>query len=170
MSQSIAIEINRETAAAVQLLAALADELDGDVQAQADTIEGETNLHEIVIKAIDRLAEIEVMTEALKAREDAYAVRRGRFTEQAAKIKRAIVGAMDALNQRKIELATATVYTSAGRRKAIVTDETKLPPSFFVPQPPKLDTTKLTKALVDGASIDGATLSNASTILNIRTR
>lgn len=167
---TITVAINNETAAAAALLSALADELDGDEQAKADAIEGETSLHELVVKAVDRIAELDTMIDALKAREDAHAIRRKRFQDQQAAIKRAIAVSLETLSVRKLELPTATVYTSPGRRRAIVTDESKLPPAYLVPQPHKIDLTALGKALNEGAQIDGAELSNTSTILNIRTR
>lgn len=162
-------DITRETAAALALMQSIRDVVDGDEQAVADAIEGETNLHDAIAAAVDRIAAIQTMTDVLKAREGGMKVRRQRLDEQAQKIKRAIVTAMEALEQRKIELPTATIYTSTGRRSAVITDETKLPEWALIPQPPKPDKDKITKALIDGQTIEGAVLSNTSTTLNIRT-
>lgn len=162
-------DITRETAAALALMQSIRDVVDGDEQAVVDAIEGETNLHDAIAAAVDRIAAIQTMTDVLKAREEGMAMRRHRLGEQAQKIKRAIVTAMEALEQRKIELPTATIYTSQGRRSAVIVDETKLPEWALIPQPPKVDKTKLTKALLDGQQIDGAHLSNTSTTLNIKT-
>lgn len=169
MAQDISVKISREAAAARELLAAIKEDIAGDEQAKADAIEGETDLHGAISAAIDRIAALDAMGAVLKAREAGFAARRHRFDEQKAKIKRAIVAAMEALDQRRLELPTATVYTSVGKRSAIVTDENKLPAWALIPQPPKVDKAALSKALIEGAQIDGAELSNTSTILNIRT-
>lgn len=169
MSSQLSANITNEAAAASALLEALKDDIGDDVQAAADLIEGETSLHEAIAAAVDRIAYIDAMTTVLKARAEAMDTRRHRLDEQKTRIKRAIVGAMEALGQQKIELSIATVYTAKGRPSVIITDDTKLPEWALIRQPPKIDRSAIAKALAGGQAVDGAVLSNASTILNIRT-
>lgn len=166
----IALTVANDARAAKVLLEALAEDLAGDEQAQHDLIEGETHLLEAIEAAVDRIAELDALQAALKAREENHAARRKRFADQQARIKRAIAEALDMTGQRKLNLATATVYTSPGKARPIITDKAAIPEIFTVPQPPEPNLQAIKEALLEGAEIPGATLSNPSIILNIRTR
>ena len=162
--------IDIQSAAAKQLIADLVAAGIDDEESVTLSIESETTLVEAVQSAVDRIAELDAMSEAIKLRSDNFSERLLRFANQRATIKRAIALALDAAQQKKIETPIATVYVSNGRQRGVVTDPTALTDEYLVPQPAKPNMTLITKALNDGVEVPGAALSAPSIILNIRTR
>ena len=167
---SVAHEVAVQVSAVRRLLDSLAADGIGDEESIELSIASETSLIEAIEAAVDRIAQLDAMAASLKAREDNFYIRRARFDAQRDRIKRSIVDAMAETGQRKLEVAGATIYTSEGRLKAILTDKDALPSEYLVPQPSAPDMAAITAALRAGAVVPGATLSNRSVILNIRTQ
>lgn len=162
-------DIAIQKTAAVALLRSLHDIIADDDEAAHDTIEGETDLAGAIERAVSRMTDIDAMTEALRLREDVLAARKKRLAEQKDRIKREIYEALNATGQRRFETPTATVFLRAGVRSAIITDESKIPEKYLIPQPPKINKALLNKDAREGEQIPGVTLSNGNESLNIRT-
>lgn len=152
---------------AVRAIRAAFPSITEDEELFADTLEGETNLHEIIGKLVDQSREqkangvaVACMIDALSAREEAWKSRE-------AATRALILKIMNMASQRKIVLPQATVSIANGRAAIIVTDESQLPEDCFVVEK-KVSKTKI-KAMIDrGETVPGAVISNGNETLTIR--
>jgi hypothetical protein len=161
-------EIRNEAEAVTSLLANIRDVIADDDEAREDAIEGETNFKEAIAAAVSRVAEIDALSEAIKAQSDKLRSRRDRLEIQAELLRAAITSAMQTAEIDKIELPSHTLTIKATPAKAVITDEAEIPSKFFVPQDPKLSLKAVGDALKAGETIPGATLSNGGSTLQIR--
>lgn len=157
--------LEREAQAAAALLA----ELNSDnAELNHDMVEGETAFFEVVQSALDEIGECEIQSEGLAAHIAKLEERKRRADARAARIKGLIDQAFQVAEIKSHKFTTATITTKKVPPKTIVTDESALPSRFFAAQPPKLDRKALTDALKGGEHIDGASLSNGGTTIQIR--
>lgn len=77
----------------------------------------------------------------------------------AERVKAALLMFLQASGQDKVKAGAFSVYT-ATTQAAKITDESKLPPEWFIPQPARVDKAGIKAALKAGAKIDGAELVN----------
>jgi formylmethanofuran dehydrogenase subunit A len=82
-------------------------------------------------------------------------------------LRAAIEQAMVMADINTLSLPTKTLSVSQRAGKAIVHSEADIPSEFFDPQPPKLNKSKLTKAVKE-RTVPGASLSDGSISLTIR--
>ena len=157
-----------ETAIARRILAALDDVLDGDEQAQADTVEGETDLLPAIDAAIARLAELEALSAGLAAQIETAAQRRRRFTAQFDRIRNAVEDAMETAGICKREAPAGTVYHRSTQPRAVVTDVSLLPEEYLRRKPPEPMLIPIAAALKDGHDVPGAQLSNGGKTIAIK--
>ena len=75
------------------------------------------------------------------------------------RMKAALLLFMQQTGKDKVKAGTFAVST-AMTQAVNITDESKLPADFLVPQPPKVDKMGIKKALKEGATVDGAELVN----------
>lgn len=172
MTIDVTRKIAIETEAAKRLLSYLRDEgQDDDADLVADTIEGQTSLHEAIAAAIDQIDGCEVLVIGLKAKEDEFADRRRKIEARAENLRAAIEQAMIATDQDKLPLPTATVFISKRKPGLMVENEAEIPSEFFIEQErpaPKLDKRMLATALAVGRKVPGASLDNGTISLSIR--
>lgn len=161
-------KLRDEAAAASVLLANLRDVVVDDEDAILGLVEGETGLLEAITAADARLAEIDAHVEALSGRLKSLAERKSRFENQAELIRSAICLAMGMAELKKLELPTATISRKTTPAKAMIIEEADIPPTYFKPQPPKLDKKAVLDALKDGQFVPGAVLSNGAETLQVR--
>lgn len=157
-----------ETEAARALLANIHDVVGDDDEAILGTVEGETNLIEVIALAVDRLAELKSHDEALSHLVKSYNERRDRLQNQGELLRAAISVALEAAGLKRLELPQATLTIKATPPSAVITDEAALPSKFWKPSDPKLDKRAVLAALKDGETVPGATLSNGGTTLQVR--
>jgi len=163
------MDIRREAEAAKVLLANIKDVIADDPEAIHDAIEGETGLLEAITEAVDRVLEVETLSEALAARIKRMQERKSRLEAQAERIRTAIVVAMGDVDLKKLELPEATITRKPVPAKVIVTDESLLPSKYLVEKTTvNVDRKALLADLKDNWTISGACLSNASETLAIR--
>lgn len=153
---------------AAQILKSALLEFTDDPDTLADTIEGETNLHEAIAKVMDGITEDEVMIAGLRTMTEQLVNRRLRFENRIDRRRNAIERAMAAGELTKLELPQATLSIRRVPPKLQVLSETLIPESFWVPQPPKLDRGEIAAAIKAGREVPGAALDNGSTTLAIR--
>lgn len=91
---------------------------------------------------------------ALDAEEKAFKARKDAAKRKAEQLSKYLA---DVLNGEKV---TGTDFAISWRKSTAVNvlDEKALPPTFLVPQPPKVDKTGISKALKNGESVTGAEL------------
>lgn len=153
---------------AAQVLKAALLEITDDPDAIADTIEGETNLHEAIAKVMDGITEDEVMIAGLRSMTEQLAARRARYEARIDRRRNAIERAMSAGELTKLELPQATLSIRRVPPALLVEDETVIPPRFWISQEPKLDKSALKRALTDEEAVPGARLDNGGQTLSIR--
>lgn len=159
-----------ETEAARLLLADLSDILGDDVQAMADAVEGETNLHEVVGFCLERAAEIDSHLHGIAQAKENLSKREARFKAQKTNLRERLLIALEHAKRDYIETAVGTISTKATKQEVVITDESAIPSDFWKPQPPTLDRVELRKALVAGEKIEGAGLDNGGRTVAINFR
>lgn len=132
-----------------------------------DTIEGETNLHEMLLEIEDRIAEYDMQAKAVQLRIDDLVKRKSRYKASADTLRTTVLSAMDKAGIRKIEGSLATLSVGRKPRSLVVEDESIIPSDYFKTQL-VLDKKKLIEDLKDGNSVTGACMDNGGIKLQIR--
>jgi hypothetical protein len=143
---------------------------DTDEEALRDTVEGLTNLPEVLARILRSHLDDLALLSALRTRILDMQERFARIEVRADK-KRALVASV--MERAEIKKLTEPDFTASLRQVApglVVVDETAIPEPFWRPQPPKLDRKGLLAALNAGQSVPGAALGNGSTTIAVRTR
>lgn len=164
-------ELSADTRAAEAIKRWLVSEGVGDDQELiADTIEGETNLHESLESVVALRYELVALKAAAKLREQAIKDRRADIDKRIASIDRAILAAMDAAGVSVLEGPEGQI---SRRRVPIgmqIVSLEKLPAKFWVtPEPdPVPDKRAIKDALKSGEEVPGAELTNGGETLSFR--
>lgn len=152
-----------------RLLDAMAEEIGGDEDVRAGTIEGETNLFEVVDKAVARMTELDGMIAGCIQTIDMVKERSARFERQGDRIRDALRNVMVELGLQKMERPVATLSLRKASPSLQVIDEQQVPETFWRTKIEKvLDKRLINTALKDGAEVPGCTLKNGEPVLSIR--
>lgn len=141
-----------------------------DEQTLADTVEGLTDLHEIVAAIVRSALADEAMAMGLKCRLTDMQDRLERLQDRASKRRQIAKDVMVELDLKKITAPDFTVSVRPGTPSLLVLDEAVVPSIYWQPSEPRLNRQKLSNELKTGAEVTGATLSNPEPILSVRTR
>lgn len=167
-------QVNNELTKIQQLKKMLADESvlydeNGDVDATLllDMIEGETDLHELLLEVDESVAQYESNVEAIKVRIEGLNKRKARMQKSADTLRTIIMSAMDKAGIQKINDACTTLSLKVKPPSLMVTDESLLPSDYFEMKP-ILNKKTLLADLKDGKEIQGAELSPEGISLMIR--
>ena len=143
---------------------------DADDETLADTLEGLTDLSDLLAEVIRSALEDEAFCAALKVRLGDLRDRAARLAHRAEK-KRQLVGeAMARADLKRVILPDLTLSLRSGTPSLVVTDEEAIPGGFWKAQPPKLDRQGLSNALKSGETIPGAVLGNPQPCLSVRSK
>lgn len=144
---------------------------DGDEQLLHDMLQGQTSLHEFLAIVEERRQEAASMAGAIATRIAELEIRQKRIEKREQAMRRLAFQLMQAAEQKKIELPTATLSIRNGTPRVMIFDESAVPDEFcrFKREP---DKTRIKEAMQQQLTtfIPGATLSNAEPTLAIRTR
>jgi Siphovirus Gp157 len=141
-----------------------------DEQTLADTVEGLTDVHEI-LSAIVRAALVdEALVRGLKCRVADMQDRLQRLQDRAAKRRAIIKDVMVDLDIKKLNAPDFTASIREGMPALMVLNEDAVPSIYWAPGEPKLKRQLLAQELKDGAEIEGVALSNPEPVLSVRTR
>ena len=143
---------------------------DVDDQTIRDTLEGETNLHEMIAAVIRSALVDEALSAGLRKRLDDMKERLTRLEERGAKKRQLALEAMAEAGLSKLQQSDFTASTRPGSPSLLVTAEGEVPSPYWVPQPPKLDRQALLGELKRGADIPGVQLNNPKSVLVVRTK
>ncbi len=141
-----------------------------DEQTLADTVEGLTDLDEILASIIRAFLADEALASGLKGRIAEMEDRLERLQDRAAKRRQIVRETMAELDLKKITAPDFTATLRPGMASLVVLDEASIPSIYWEPRDPKLDRATLTADLKYGTDIAGATLSNPEPVLSVRTR
>lgn len=162
--------MTRELAHAEYLRGRLrADFPDLDEDTISDTLEGLTNLPEIIGTVLRSRLEDLALARALRSRIDEMETRVARFERRAEKKRQIVTSVMERADIRKIVEPDFTASLRRTPAGLLVVDENQIPETFWRPQPPKLDRRALLAAVKAGQDIRGAALDNGGTALSVRT-
>lgn len=159
--------LDLETRAARALRDVLLTITDDD-GAVADTIEGETNLHEAIKAVMDKITEDEILVTGIGSMAQALADRKARIAHRIERRRAAIERGMSVGEIQRLELPLATLSLRRIPPALQIANEAVIPPEYFLPQPPKLDRTALKEALKAGKDVPGALLDNGGIGLTVR--
>ena len=141
-----------------------------DEQTLADTVEGLTDLHEIV-QAVTRAALAdEALVLGLKCRISDMQGRLDRLQDRASKRRQIARDVMVELDLKKLNAPDFTASIREGTPSLMVINEDGVPSIYWQPSEPRLNRQELAYELKQGAEIAGVTLSNPEPVLSVRTR
>ena len=141
-----------------------------DEQTLADSVEGLTDVHEIISAIIRAALNDEALVLGLKCRISDMLGRLDRLQERAAKRRQIAKDAMVELDLKKIAAPDFSASIRPGMPALVVLNEDAVPKTYWEPGEPRLRRQILAYDLKGGAEIAGATLSNPEPVLSVRTR
>jgi len=147
-----------------------ADDPQIDDQTLADTVEGLTDLHEIVGAIVRAALADEALATGLKGRIAEMQDRMERLQDCAAKRRQIAKEVMLELDIKKITAPDFTVSIRPGLPALQVLDEAAVPSIFWQPVAPRLKRQELLTELKGGAKVQGVALSNPEPVLSVRVR
>ena len=143
---------------------------DVDDETLSGTLEGITDLYEMIAAVIRSALVDEALHTGLSSRMDDMRERLSRLDFRASKKRELALHAMSEVGLSKLEQPDFTASTRCGSPGLVVTSEQTIPEAYWLPQPPKLDRQGLLGELKRGAAIPGAELSNPKPVLMVRTK
>ena len=147
-----------------------ADFPEADEETLLDTLEGMTNLAEMLAEVLRSCLADQGLASALKGRIADMQARLSRFEERARKKRELVTSVMEQADLKKITESDFTVSLRPSPPPLMIIDETAIPRDFLKPQPDKLDRQGLISALRDGRDIPGAVLGNPPMTISVRTK
>ena len=164
-------QIQSEATTYVTLRAQLLSDLpDLDEETLADTLEGLTDLREMLAELIRSALDDEALVVGLSTRLSDLKVRMERL-EARAKRKRQL--ARRVMSDAVIATLTVADFTASLKQAPPTVEvlaEDKIPAIYWKPQPPKLDKQGILAALKLGTAIDGVALAAPQIQLSVRTK
>jgi len=141
-----------------------------DEQTLADTVEGLTDVHDIVAAIVRAALADEALATGLKTRIADMQDRLARLQDCAVKRRQIARDAMVELDIKKITAPDFTASVRPGMPALLVLDEAAVPSIYWQPVPPRLNRLGLLNELKEGADIKGVALSDPDPVLSVRTR
>ena len=141
-----------------------------DEQTLADTVEGLTDLHEIVQALIRSALADEALASGLKCRLADMQDRLSRLQDRASKRRQIARDVMVELDLKKLTAPDFTASIRLGMPGLMVIDEAAVPSIYWQPSEPRLNRQELAYELKKGAEIEGVALSDPEPVLSVRVR
>jgi Siphovirus Gp157 len=141
-----------------------------DEQTLADTVEGLTDLHEILTAIIRAALADEALATGLKGRIAEMEDRLARLQDRASKRRQIAKEVMVELDLKKLAAPDFTASIRPGLPALMVIDEAAVLSIYWEPRDPRLNRQGLLADLKQGTEITGVTLSNPEPVLSVRTK
>jgi len=148
----------------------LADYPSLDDETLADTLEGITDLNEMIAAVIRSALVDEALQSGLRQRLDEMKLRMARLEQRSIRKRQLCLEAMTEVGIKKLEQPDFTVSARAGLPGLVIMDEAIIPEAYWLPQQPKLDRQSLLADLKRSVEIPGAGLGNPRPVLSVRTK
>jgi hypothetical protein len=162
---NIAAELHRHQAVKEALLAEWPDI---DEETLADTLEGCTDLQQMLVAVLKAAHEDECRIEVIEKQIGKLKERADRFQARAEKARATVARIMEEAGIKKLSAPELTASLRRLPPKLLITDEAQIPADYMILPPPKPDRSLIKRALDDGYVIPGVTLSNGSVSLTVR--
>ncbi len=143
---------------------------DIDDETLADTVEGLTNLNEMLGVVVRSHLDDMAIIEALKSRVADMQDRLSRISKRGEKKRELVTSVMEQADLKKLAEADFTVSLRSTSAPLVVTEEGSIPEPFWKPQALKLDRQGLITALKSGEQVSGVVLGNPRMTIAIRTK
>ena len=143
---------------------------DADEETLVDTLEGLSNLPDMLAEVCRSMLDDQAMVSALRGRIGDMQERCGRIEARARKKRELVCSVMERADLKKVTEPDLTVSLRPARPPLAVVDEDLVPEAFWKPQPPKLDRQGLIAALSAGRDVPGAILGNSPMTVSVRTK
>ena len=141
-----------------------------DDETLADTLEGLSDLPEMIEEIVRSSLEDDAMIAGLKLRAEAMASRLARLKERQHKKRQLAAWALGSAAIPKLQAVDFTVSLSEGAVRLEIGDESALPADYLIPQPPKPDRSAIGAALKQGTAVTGARLVQGQPFIVVQTR
>ena len=148
----------------------LAEIPDLDAETLADTLEGITDLREMLAELIRSALEDEALASGLSTRLNDMKARLERLETRAGRKRQLVLRVMGEADIQKLTQSDFTASLKKGAPTLDVVDEARVPAAYWKPQPSKLDRQGLLAALKAGVAIEGVAFAPVQTLLTVRTR
>ena len=148
----------------------LQEHADLDEVTLADTLEGITDLHEMIAAVIRSALVDEALVAGSRLRLEQMRERLSRLEFRGERKRQLAFNAMAEVDLRKLEQPDFTASLRSCAPSVVVANEVEIPAEYWTPQPPKLSRQALLSDLKGGAHVPGATLSNAKLTLSVRAK
>lgn len=138
-----------------------------DVEVFWDTLDGETDVMDVVGSLLENIATAEADMEAVVALLDKFSDRVKTIRNRKERLKSTLQNVLVATGQKKIPHPFATVSIRKGSQKLIIENDEDIPSQLckVIKQP---DRAEIKKHLLAGEKIDGCVLINSPETLSIR--
>ena len=143
---------------------------DLDAETLADTLEGLTDLKEMLAELVRSALEDEALAAALSTRLSDMKARLERLETRAKRKRQLVLKTMGEADMAKLEQPDFSASLRQAAPALEVVAEDKIPAAYWKPQPFKLDRQGLLQALKSGTAIDGACLAPPQQCLSVRTK
>lgn len=141
-----------------------------DEQTLADTVEGLTDIHEIIAAILRSALSDEALATGLKGRIAEMQGRLERLQDRASKRRQIAKDVMLELDIKKIAAPDFSASIRQGLPALQVLDEASVPSIYWQPVAPRLKRQELLSELKGGGEIQGVALSNPEPVLSMRVR
>jgi len=144
---------------------------DADEQTLADTLEGESNLDQMLVAVMRSTEDDAMLVTGIKERLAELSERGERLARRIEAKREIVCRVMERANMSRIEAADFTLSLRQAPSKIVVTDEALIPAAYMnTPEPPtpKPDKKKIADALKANTEIPGCVLSNGGVSLSVR--
>ena len=143
---------------------------DIDEETLLDTLEGITDLHEMIAEVVRSRQDDLAYIAAVRARISDMQERLARLDQRADKKKEIVTSVLERAGIKKITEADFTLTLRSTTPPLVVIEEKQIPDAFWKPQPAKLDRQGLISALKSGREVSGVTLGNGGVTISVRTK
>lgn len=167
VASAVPSEVARHKFLRARLLAEIPDL---DEETLSDTLEGITDLREVLAEVLRTALDDEAIVQALSARIADMRARLERIETRGKRKRQIVLNAMADASLPKLSAPDLTASLRLGAAILDVSDEEKIPAAYWRPQPPKLDRLGLIAALKTGTQIDGAILTPPQPQLSVRVK
>jgi len=160
-------EVQRYAVLRERLLTAFPD---ADADTIRDTLEGISDLNELIVEVVRSALIDEALQAGLRSRLDDMKERLSRLEQREIKKRQLLLESMAEIGLTKLEQPDFTLSVRAGAPSLVVVSESEIPSDFWLPQPPKLNRQALLAELKRGSQVPGAQLGNPKPVLTVRTK
>lgn len=141
-----------------------------DDETLADTLEGLSDLPDLLKHIVRSSLDDEVMVDALKDRVFDMKERLDRIDSRQARKRALVISAMSKAGLTRLVAEDFSLCLKQGAPRLEITDEKAISPAFLILQPPRIDKACILSALKQGIAVPGATLQQGLTYVQVRVK